>query len=149
MSENVSSVMEIDAIKEYLPHRYPFLLVDRVTSLELNQSIEAIKNVSINEPFFTGHFPQLAVMPGVLIVEAMAQTAGCLVSYSNKSLQGTKVVYLTSIDETKFKKQVIPGTTLFMEVKILNFKRNFFKFSGKTFSNNELMATANFSAMLG
>ncbi len=136
-------------IVQLIPHRYPFLLVDRVQDLIINDQAIGIKSVTVNENYFQGHFPDYPVMPGVLIVEAMAQTAGCLVSYSNKSLQGTKVVYLTGVDDAKFKKQVIPGTTLFMEVKILNFKRNFFKFSGKTFSNNELMATANFSAMLG
>ena len=132
-----------------IPHRYPFLLVDRVQDLIVNDQAVGVKSVTINEDYFKGHFPDYPVMPGVLIVEAMAQTAGCLVSYSNKNLQGTKVVYLTGIENAKFKKQVIPGTILFMEVKILNFKRNFFKFSGKAFSNNELMATANFSAMLG
>ena len=132
-----------------IPHRYPFLLVDRVQDLIVNDQAVGVKSVTINEDYFKGHFPNYPVMPGVLIVEAMAQTAGCLVSYSNKNLQGTKVVYLTGIENAKFKKQVIPGTILFMEVKILNFKRNFFKFSGKAFSNNDLMATANFSAMLG
>ena len=136
-------------IIQLIPHRYPFLLVDRVQDLIINDQAVGIKSVTINENYFQGHFPDYPVMPGVLIVEAMAQTAGCLVSYSNKSLQGTKVVYLTGVADAKFKKQVRPGTTLFMEVKILNFKRNFFKFSGKTFSNDELMATANFSAMLG
>ena len=141
--------LNYDDIIKLIPHRPPFLLVDRVEDLIINDQAVGIKSVTINENYFKGHFPDYPVMPGVLIIEAMAQTAGCLVSYSNKNLQGTKIVYLTGIDDTKFKKQVRPGSTLFMEVKILNFKRNFFKFSGKTFSNNELMATANFSAMLG
>ena len=141
--------LNYDDIIKLIPHRPPFLLVDRVEDLIINDQAVGIKSVTINENYFKGHFPDYPVMPGVLIVEAMAQTAGCLVSYSNKNLQGTKIVYLTGVDDAKFKKQVRPGTTLFMEVKILNFKRNFFKFSGKTFSNNELMATANFSAMLG
>jgi len=141
--------LNYDDIIKLIPHRPPFLLVDRVEDLIINDQAVGIKSVTINENYFKGHFPGYPVMPGVLIVEAMAQTAGCLVSYSNKNLQGTKIVYLTGVDDAKFKKQVRPGSTLFMEVKILNFKRNFFKFSGKTFSNNELMATANFSAMLG
>ena len=141
--------LNYDDIIKLIPHRPPFLLVDRVEDLIINDQAVGIKSVTINENYFKGHFPDYPVMPGVLIVEAMAQTAGCLVSYSNKNLQGTKIVYLTGVDDAKFKKQVKPGSTLFMEVKILNFKRNFFKFSGKTFSNNELMATANFSAMLG
>ena len=141
--------LNYDDIIKLIPHRPPFLLVDRVEDLIVNDQAVGIKSVTINENYFKGHFPDYPVMPGVLIVEAMAQTAGCLVSYSNKNLQGTKIVYLTGVDDAKFKKQVRPGSTLFMEVKILNFKRNFFKFSGKTFSNNELMATANFSAMLG
>jgi len=141
--------LNYDDIIKLIPHRPPFLLVDRVEDLIINDQAVGIKSVTINENYFKGHFPDYPVMPGVLIVEAMAQTAGCLVSYSNKNLQGTKIVYLTGVDDAKFKKQVRPGSTLFMEVKILNFKRNFFKFSGKTFSNNELMATANFSAMLG
>ena len=141
--------LNYDDIIKLIPHRPPFLLVDRVEDLIINDQAVGIKSVTINENYFKGHFPGYPVMPGVLIVEAMAQTAGCLVSYSNKNLQGTKIVYLTGVDDAKFKKQVKPGSTLFMEVKIINFKRNFFKFSGKTFSNNELMATANFSAMLG
>ena len=141
--------LNYDDIIKLIPHRPPFLLVDRVEDLIINDQAVGIKAVTINENYFKGHFPDYPVMPGVLIVEAMAQTAGCLVSYSNKNLQGTKIVYLTGVDDAKFKKQVRPGSTLFMEVKILNFKRNFFKFSGKTFSNNELMASANFSAMLG
>ena len=141
--------LNYDDIIKLIPHRPPFLLVDRVEDLIINDQAVGIKSVTINENYFKGHFPDYPVMPGVLIVEAMAQTAGCLVSYSNKNLQGTKIVYLTGVDDAKFKKQVRPGTTLFMEVKILNFKRNFFKFSGKTYSNNELMASANFSAMLG
>ena len=146
---NEKIILNYDDIIKLIPHRPPFLLVDRVEDLIINDQAVGIKSVTINENYFKGHFPDYPVMPGVLIVEAMAQTAGCLVSYSNKNLQGTKIVYLTGVDDAKFKKQVRPGSTLFMEVKILNFKRNFFKFSGKTFSNNELMATANFSAMLG
>ena len=146
---NEKIILNYDDIIKLIPHRPPFLLVDRVEDLIINDQAVGIKSVTINENYFKGHFPDYPVMPGVLIVEAMAQTAGCLVSYSNKNLQGTKIVYLTGVDDAKFKKQVRPGTTLFMEVKILNFKRNFFKFNGKTFSNNELMATANFSAMLG
>ncbi len=90
-----------------IPHRYPFLLVDRVQDLIVNDQAIGVKSVTINEDYFKGHFPDYPVMPGVLIVEAMAQTAGCLVSYSNNSLEGTKVVYLSGIVFAKFNKQVI------------------------------------------
>ena len=119
MSNNIFSVMEIDAVKEYLPHRYPFLLVDRVISLELNHSIVAIKNVSINEPFFNGHFPQVAVMPGVLIVEAMAQAAGIL---GFKTLATTpedgSLYLLAGADNVRFKRAVVPGDQLILKVKV-------------------------------
>lgn len=122
--------MGIAEIKEYLPHRYPFLLVDRVLELEPEKRIVALKNVTINEPFFQGHFPHYPVMPGVLIVEAMAQAAALL---SFKSL-GTKrddntVVYLVGVDGARFKRPVVPGDTLILEAEKLLEKRGLVKYT--------------------
>ena len=136
-----------DIIK-LIPHRYPFLLIDKVKDIIKNDKAVGVKHITINEEFFVGHFPSYPVMPGVLIIEAMAQTAACLVSYSNQNLQGEKVVFLTGVENAKFKKTVNPGSELLLEVKLLSFRRNFFKFSGKAFSDDGLMATSNFSAML-
>ncbi len=136
-----------DIIK-LIPHRYPFLLIDKVKDIIKNDKAIGVKHITINEEFFIGHFPSYPIMPGVLIIEAMAQTAACLVSYSNQNLQGEKVVFLTGVENAKFKKTVNPGCELYLEVKLLSFRRNFFKFSGKAFSDDDLMATSNFSAML-
>ncbi len=110
--------MTIEEIKEYLPHRYPFLLIDRVVAFEKGKRITAIKNVTVNEPFFQGHFPHLAVMPGVLIVEAMAQAAAVLSlrSMGHKN-DGTWVYYFVGIDGARFKRPVSPGDTLVIEVE--------------------------------
>jgi len=110
-------MLDIEAIKEILPHRYPFLLVDRVTELELGKRIVAIKNVSANEPFFQGHFPQRAIMPGVLIIEAMAQVGGLMI-LSQAEHRG-KLAYLGTVDNAKFRHPVVPGDTLEMRVELL------------------------------
>ena len=135
-------------IIELIPHRYPFLLIDRVEEIIENKSATGIKNVTVNENFFIGHFPEFPVMPGVLIVEAMAQTAACLMSYSNKSLQKRKTVFLTGIDNTKFKKMTIPGDILKLKVKVISSKKSFYKFSATAYTDDVLMAKSNFSAMI-
>jgi UDP-3-O-[3-hydroxymyristoyl] N-acetylglucosamine deacetylase/3-hydroxyacyl-[acyl-carrier-protein] dehydratase len=141
---NNEVVYDINAIKKMLPHRYPFLLVDKVVELEHGKRIVGVKNVTINEPFFQGHFPQKPVMPGVLIVEAMAQTGGLLLLSFFESYEG-KLAYFTSIDKAKFRKQVIPGDQLFFDIHVLDRKRNIFKLKGKAYKNGldgELAAEA-------
>jgi UDP-3-O-[3-hydroxymyristoyl] N-acetylglucosamine deacetylase/3-hydroxyacyl-[acyl-carrier-protein] dehydratase len=137
-------VFDINAIKKMLPHRYPFLLVDKVIEMEVGKRIVGVKNVTVNEPFFQGHFPQKPVMPGVLIIEAMAQTGGILLLSFLDSYEG-KLAYFTSIDKAKFRKQVIPGDQLFFEVEVLDRKRNIFKLKGRAYKNSlggELAAEA-------
>lgn len=123
-------LMDVNAIREYLPHRYPFLLVDRVVELELGQSIRAYKNVTINEPFFNGHFPDIPVMPGVLIVEAMAQAAGILGfrTMDKKPADGS-IYYFVGADDLRFKRPVVPGDTLELHASILGERRGIWKFA--------------------
>jgi UDP-3-O-[3-hydroxymyristoyl] N-acetylglucosamine deacetylase/3-hydroxyacyl-[acyl-carrier-protein] dehydratase len=139
-----SVVFDIDDIKRMLPHRYPFLLVDKVIEMEEGKRIIGVKNVTVNEPFFQGHFPVKPIMPGVLIVEAMAQTGGILLFSMLGNAEG-RLAYFTSIDKAKFRKPVIPGDQLFFVVEILDRKRNIFKLKGKAFKNSpngELAAEA-------
>jgi 3-hydroxyacyl-[acyl-carrier-protein] dehydratase len=137
------SEMNIEEIKEYLPHRYPFLLIDRVVSFEKDKRIVALKNVTANEPFFQGHFPHVAVMPGVLIVEAMAQAAAVL---SLKSLghknDGKWVYYFVGIDGARFKKPVAPGDQLVLEVEAGRNARGMAKFSAVAKVNDAVVAEA-------
>lgn len=134
-------------IQGLLPHRYPFLLVDRVQELEPGRRIVAIKNVTINEPFFQGHFPGRPVMPGVLIVEAMAQAGGVLVFKSGESA-GKPVVYMTGIDEAKFRRPVVPGDQLRFEIDVLKKRPPFWKMQGKAFVDNEMVCEAVVTAMV-
>ena len=115
-------VLEIEAIKEILPHRYPFLLVDRILELEPGKRAVGIKNVTANEPFFQGHFPQRAIMPGVLIIEAMAQVGGIMI-LSVEEHRG-KLAYLGTVDGVKFRRPVVPGDTLEMETELLRIRGN-------------------------
>jgi 3-hydroxyacyl-[acyl-carrier-protein] dehydratase len=123
-------MMDIKEIREYLPHRYPFLLVDRVTELDVeNKTIRAYKNVSVNEPFFEGHFPQHPIMPGVLIIEAMAQAAGILAfkMLDTKPSDGT-LYYFVGSDKLRFRQPVLPGDQLVLEARFLSSKRQIWKF---------------------
>lgn len=144
----MSTQMDIHEILEHLPHRYPFLLIDRVLSVDPNKSIVALKNVSMNEPFFPGHYPHHPVMPGVLIIEAMAQAAALLTFKS----QGTKpddrsVYYFVGIDNARFKRPVSPGDQLIFKVEIMFNKRGLWKFSavaevdGQVAAEAEIMCT--------
>ena len=115
--------VDVNRIMSMLPHRYPFLLVDRVVELEPNQSLVALKNVTINEPFFQGHFPGYPVMPGVLVIEAMAQAAGLLTQLSdNQSGSGDKLYYLVKVDKARFSRTVVPGDQLRLEVRLLRMR---------------------------
>ncbi len=138
-------MIDIKEIMSLLPHRYPFLLVDRVIALEPEIKATGIKNVTFNEPFFQGHFPNNPVMPGVLIVEAMAQVAGIL---AFKSGAGGKTVYFMSIEKTKFRKIVSPGDQLRFEIQVTHKRGNVWKFSGNAFVEDKLMAEAEFTAMV-
>jgi len=138
-------MIDIKEIQSILPHRYPFLLVDRVLEIEPNVKITAIKNVTMNEQFFVGHFPGNPVMPGVLIIEAMAQTAGILAYKSG--IKGRHVYFLT-IEKAKFRKPVTPGDQLRFEVKVLHSRGSVWKFSGEAFVGDKLAAEAEFSAMV-
>ena len=132
-------IMDVNEVREYLPHRYPFLLVDRVIELNLPKSIVAIKNVTVNEPFFNGHFPQLPVMPGVLIIEAMAQAAGILgfKTLDKKPADGS-IYYFVGIDDVRFKRRVIPGDQLILKAEYISDKRGIWKFACSSYVGDEL-----------
>ena len=127
---------------EWLPHRYPFLLVDRVTESVPGKSIRALKNVTINEHFFAGHFAEYPVMPGVLIVEAMAQVAGLLTIMSFGQRKDNEIYFFAAIDKARFKRQVVPGDQLVFEVELMNFKRVIVKFKAIAKVDGQLAAEA-------
>ena len=139
----MSTAMDIHAILEHLPHRYPILLVDRVLAIEPGKSIRALKNVTINEPFFTGHFPHRPVMPGVLILEAMAQTAA-LLSFATAGVipDDKSVYYFAGIDGARFKRPVSPGDQLIFKVELTRSMRGVFKFKGIAEVDGQLAAEA-------
>jgi 3-hydroxyacyl-[acyl-carrier-protein] dehydratase len=135
--------MQIDEILKYLPHRYPFLLIDRVLEFDSGKAIVALKNVTINEPFFTGHFPYHPVMPGVLVVEAMAQAAAILTFRSRNHLPDDKsIYYFVGIDRARFKRPVLPGDQLELHVSIVREMRGLWKFKGEARVARNLVAEA-------
>ena len=135
--------LDIHQIKNYLPHRYPFLLLDRVISCTPQETLTAIKNVTINEPFFEGHFPHRPVMPGVLILEAMAQASAILASYDLEDIDvENRVYYFTGIDKARFKKPVEPGDQIVIEVTIARRIKNMWKCKGVAKVEGELVASA-------
>jgi len=137
------TTMQIDEILKYLPHRYPFLLIDRVMSLDPGERIVALKNVTINEPFFVGHFPYHPVMPGVLIVEAMAQAAAILTFHTRNHLPDDKsIYYFVGIDGARFKRPVVPGDQLELHVSIVRESRGLWKFRDEARVDAQLAAEA-------
>lgn len=135
--------MDINEVKNLLPHRYPFLLVDRVLEFNPGESLVGIKNVSVNEPYFQGHFPEKPVMPGVLIIEALAQATGLLAfSTGNKGAERETLYYLVGIDNARFKQPVIPGDQLRLEVTVTKQKRGIWVFDTKATVDGKVAATA-------
>lgn len=145
-----STGIEIDVtrIMEMIPHRYPFLMIDRVVNVITNVSAIGVKQVSYNEPYFQGHFPQRPVMPGVLIVEAMAQTAAVLVVHTLGPDAEGKLVYFMSVDNARFRRPVFPGQTLMIHVKKDRNRGNVWRFSAEVKSDDTLVAEATYSAMI-
>lgn len=136
--------MDINEVMKHLPHRYPFLLVDRVLEFETGKSLRAIKNVTINEPFFQGHFPHVPVMPGVLIMEALAQATGILSFKTTGNLPTDQsLYYFVGIDKARFRKPVEPGDQLILEVELERRIRDVWKFKGVASVNGEIVASAN------
>jgi beta-hydroxyacyl-ACP dehydratase FabZ len=140
-------MMGIDEILNCLPHRYPFLLVDRIVEMTPQKRVVGIKNVTVNEPFFQGHFPEHPIMPGVLIIEAMAQTAGVL-SMQMVEDPASKVIYFMSIDKAKFRQPVIPGDQLRLELDVVKIRAPIMKFSGKAFVEEKVVSSAELTATI-
>lgn len=143
-----TKAIDIMRIMEMIPHRYPFLMIDSVVELEVDQHAVGVKNVTINESFFQGHFPRKPVMPGVLIIEAMAQTAAILVVETLEGAAAGKLVYFMSVDDARFRKPVFPGDTLRIRVEKLRSRGNVWKFTGKVRVRDVVVAEARFAAMI-
>ena len=145
----MENILDIQAITTFLPHRYPFILIDRVIKLESGKKIVALKNVTINEPFFQGHFPTKPIMPGVLIIEAMAQAGGVLVIESMSEEMHGQSVYFLGMDKVRFRKPVVPGDQIIFEVEILKIRSKAVKLSGKASVDKSLVAEAEILASFG
>ncbi|MGA3083185.1 MAG: 3-hydroxyacyl-ACP dehydratase FabZ [Thermodesulfobacteriota bacterium] len=137
-----------EEIQKILPHRYPFLLLDRILEFTLNEKVVGLKNVTINEPFFQGHFPGKPIMPGVLIVEAMAQAGGILAFKSNPHQIGKNLFYFLAIDKVKFRKPVVPGDQLILELTALRRGQKVWKMQAKAFVRENLVAEAELTAFI-
>ena len=149
MSEEINNtVIDINRIMEMIPHRYPILLVDRVLELVPGESAVSLKNVTMNEPHFNGHFPGYPVMPGVLIVEAMAQTAALVVVEALGAEAEGKVVYFMTIDNARFRKPVVPGDSMHIHVTKVQSRGRVWKFKGEAIVDGKVCAEASFSAMI-
>jgi beta-hydroxyacyl-ACP dehydratase FabZ len=140
-------VLDVNAIARCLPHRYPFLLVDRITEIEPRRRIVGIKNVTMNEPFFQGHFPGRPIMPGVLIIEAMAQV-GAVLAFSEEEQPQNKLVFFLGIDKAKFRKPVVPGDQLKMEVTVAQIRSQFWRLKAMAYVDGALVCEAELKAMI-
>lgn len=143
-----ADALDILGIMKVIPHRYPFLMIDRVVEIALDKSAVGIKSVSINESYFQGHFPRRPIMPGVLIIEAMAQTAAVLVVRTLGEEADGKLVYFMTVDQGRFRRPVVPGDQLFIHVNKIRNRRNVWKFQGVAKVDGGLVAQAVFSAMI-
>ena len=138
----------IDEIKKIIPHRYPFLLIDKVTDIVKNESAIGVKNVTVNEPYFPGHFPSSSVVPGVLQVESMAQTAAVLVAKSLNFSESNALVLLTTIDNAKFRRPVIPGDVMSLVIYVKRIRNKLWKFYGQVIVDSQRVSECEFSAMM-
>ena len=138
----------IDEIKRLIPHRYPFLLIDKVIDIVKNQSATGVKNVTVNEPYFPGHFPSSSVVPGVLQIESMAQTAAVLVAKSLNISDPNALVLLTTIDNAKFRKPVIPGDVMKLVISVKRIRNKLWKFGGQVIVDSQRVSECEFSAMM-
>ncbi|MEP3266230.1 MAG: 3-hydroxyacyl-ACP dehydratase FabZ [Hyphomicrobiales bacterium] len=147
-SNTTLETADIMKIMELLPHRYPFLMIDRIIDIDADNSATGIKAVTINEPHFQGHFPDQPVMPGVLLIEAMAQTAGAICVNADKNTNAPSLVYFMTIDRAKFRKPVVPGDVVKIHVKKLKQRRNIWRFASEAIVDGDKVAEAEISAML-
>jgi len=145
---HVTPEIDLKEIMRMIPHRYPFLMIDKVVNVTRGMRATGVKNVTINEHFFQGHFPRWPVMPGVLIIEAMAQTAAVMVVDAIGDLAAGKLVYFTSIDDARFRRPVVPGSTLLIHVERVHNRGSVWKFHGKAMVEDKLMAEATYAAMI-
>jgi 3-hydroxyacyl-[acyl-carrier-protein] dehydratase len=148
LAQEEGLTIDIERIMQMIPHRYPFLMIDRVVDVVPDATATGIKNVSINEPYFQGHFPQRPVMPGVLIIEAMAQTSAVLVVHTLGMNAEGKLVYFMSVDSARFRRPVLPGDQLRIHVSKERSRGNVWKFSGEAKVNGTLVAEATYAAMI-
>ena len=149
MTEELVENIDLLEILRLLPHRYPFVMIDRVLSLVPGDSVEALKNVTINEPFFQGHFPTKPVMPGVLMLEGLAQAGGVLAYCTEPENVGVKLLYFAGLDKVRFRRPVGPGDQLIYKIELLKKKRGIWKLAGKAFVDDTLVAEAELMASFG
>lgn len=145
----MDKILDVTEIMKLLPHRYPFILIDRIIEVKAGENIVALKNVTINEPFFVGHFPVMPIMPGVLIVEAMAQAGGILFAVSNPERNYGDPIYFMGMDKVRFRKPVVPGDQLILELKIINMRTKVLKIAGEAKVDGKCVAEAELMATFG